>query len=180
MICASPLCHIRLHHWFGGHLPGTVDPTTRQPLEIKLAADLGVGAARVRHVVAVERHHVTEDVCARSCVCGTTKVLTFEWFSLFHDYSWSVLFRQVTAPTRVNNEVQTESQNSEGDVGSTHPRPASTWTPSCGWMQSAFWWSSGPSGWACWSGWTSWAKKARWRCDQKGRPPRHCEGLHLW
>lgn len=78
MICALPLCHIGLHHSFGGHFPGTVDPTTRQPLEIKLAADLGVRAARVRHVVAVERHHVTEDVCARSCVCGTRKVLTFE------------------------------------------------------------------------------------------------------
>lgn len=78
MIRASPLFHIRLHHSFGGHLPGTVDPTTWQPLEVKLAADLGVGAACVRHVVAVERHHVTEDFCARSCVCGTKTVLTFE------------------------------------------------------------------------------------------------------
>lgn len=72
-IRASPLCHICLHHSFGGHFPGTVDPAPWQPLEIKLAADLGVGAARVRHVVAVEWHHVAEDVCARSCVWGKKK-----------------------------------------------------------------------------------------------------------
>lgn len=77
-IRASPLCHVCLHHSFRGHLPGAVDPTTRQPLEIKLAADLGVGAARVRHVVAVERHHVAEDVCARSRVCRTETLLDLE------------------------------------------------------------------------------------------------------
>lgn len=66
---ASPLSHVGLHHCFWRHLPRAVDPSARQPLEIKLTADLGVGSAGVRHVVAVEWHHVTKDVRARSSVC---------------------------------------------------------------------------------------------------------------
>lgn len=66
---ASPLSHVGLHHCFRRHLPRAVDPSARQPLEIKLAADLGVRPAGVRHVVAVEGHHVTKDVRARSSVC---------------------------------------------------------------------------------------------------------------
>lgn len=104
-IHASPLCHICLHHSFGGHFPGTVDPTTWQPLEIKLAADLGVGAARVRHVVAVERHHMAEDVCARSCVCGTKKkVMTFK-VDLNDCYYLKQLFRYFFGRLRIQREL---------------------------------------------------------------------------
>lgn len=53
----------------GGHLPGAVDSIARQTLEVKLAANLGVRPARVGHVVAIERHHVAQDVRRPVLVC---------------------------------------------------------------------------------------------------------------
>lgn len=66
----SPLCHVGIGDGSGRHLPRAVDPATRQALEVKLAADLGVWPAGVRHVIAVEGHHVAEDVGAGIWVCG--------------------------------------------------------------------------------------------------------------
>lgn len=57
-----PLRHIGLRDGSGGHLPGAVDAPAGQAFEVELAADLGVRAAGVGHVVAVEGHHVAEDV----------------------------------------------------------------------------------------------------------------------
>lgn len=34
----------------------------RQPLKVELAAHFGIGAASVRNVVGVKRHHVRENV----------------------------------------------------------------------------------------------------------------------
>lgn len=60
----SPLLHVVIRDGLRGYPPGAVDPPPWQPFEIKLAADLGVWATGVGDVVAVEGHHVTEDVCA--------------------------------------------------------------------------------------------------------------------
>lgn len=59
-----PLGHIGLRDSPGRHLPRAADPPTRQALEIELAADLWIRATRMGDIVAVERHHVAEDVCA--------------------------------------------------------------------------------------------------------------------
>lgn len=48
--------------WLWWDLPWTEGPSPRQPLEIKLTADRWVWTARVRHIIAVEGHHVTCDV----------------------------------------------------------------------------------------------------------------------
>lgn len=45
------------------YAPGAGEAVARQSLKVKLATDLGVGATRVRHIVAVERHHVRQQVC---------------------------------------------------------------------------------------------------------------------
>lgn len=58
----SPLPDILLRDWLRRSFPRTAEPPPRQTLEVKLAADGRVGAAGVRHVVAVEGHHVTRDV----------------------------------------------------------------------------------------------------------------------
>lgn len=57
----------------GGHTPGTGDARPRQPAEVKLAAHLGVGAAGVGDVVAVERHEVGQDLRGGAWVCGGGK-----------------------------------------------------------------------------------------------------------
>lgn len=57
-----PLPDILLRDWLRRYFPRTAELPPRQALEVKLAADGRVGTARVRHVVAVERHHVTGDV----------------------------------------------------------------------------------------------------------------------
>lgn len=67
----SPLCHVGISDGAGRHLPGTVDAAPRQALEVKLAADLGVWATGVGHIVAVEGHHVAQDVGAAVWICGT-------------------------------------------------------------------------------------------------------------
>ncbi len=54
--------HVAVRDGHGRHLPRARHSAARQALEVELAADLGVGAARVRHVVAVEWHHVRQDV----------------------------------------------------------------------------------------------------------------------
>lgn len=59
-----PLLHILLCDWLRWNPPGTGDPPPRQALEVKLTTDRRVRAARVRHIVAVEWHHVTCDVTA--------------------------------------------------------------------------------------------------------------------
>lgn len=50
--------------------PGACNPGTGKSLEVKLAADGGVRAASVRHVVAVEGHHVAQDLGAALGVCS--------------------------------------------------------------------------------------------------------------
>lgn len=67
---ACPLGHIGLRDSPGRHLPRAADPPTRQALEIELAADLWIRATRMGDIVAVERHHVAEDVCAGVRVPG--------------------------------------------------------------------------------------------------------------
>lgn len=67
----SPLRHVGISDSSGRHLPWAVDPATWQPLEVKLAADLGVWPTGVGHIVAVEGHHVAEDVGAGIWICGT-------------------------------------------------------------------------------------------------------------
>lgn len=57
-----PLLDILLRDWLRRYPPRTAEPPPRQTLEVKLAADRRVGTARVRHVIAVEGHHVTRDV----------------------------------------------------------------------------------------------------------------------
>ena len=59
-----PLGHVCLCDSPGRHLPRAVDAPPGQALEIKLAADLGIRATCMGDVIAVERHHVAEDVCA--------------------------------------------------------------------------------------------------------------------
>ena len=61
---AIPLGHVRLGDSPGWHLPRAVDAPTGKALEIELAADLGVWATRMGDIVAVEGHHVAEDVRA--------------------------------------------------------------------------------------------------------------------
>jgi len=67
----SPLCHVGIGDGSRRHLPRAVDPATWQALEVELAADLGVWPTGVGHVVAVEGHHVAEDVGAGVQVCRT-------------------------------------------------------------------------------------------------------------
>lgn len=64
-----PLSHVRLRDGTRWHLPRAVDAPTGQAFEIKLAADLGVRAAGMGDVVAVEGHHMAEDVGAGVGVC---------------------------------------------------------------------------------------------------------------
>lgn len=66
----APLSHIGLRDSPGRHLPRAADTPARQALEIELAADLGIRATRMGDIVAVERHHVAEDVCAGIRVYG--------------------------------------------------------------------------------------------------------------
>lgn len=67
----SPLCHVCISDGAGRHLPGAVYPASRQAFEVKLAANLGVWATGVGHIIAVEGHHVAEDVGAGVWICGT-------------------------------------------------------------------------------------------------------------
>ena len=60
----SPLLDVLLCDWLRRDPPRTEDPPPRQAVEIELTTDRRVRAARVRYVVAVERHHVTCDVTA--------------------------------------------------------------------------------------------------------------------
>lgn len=59
-----PLGYISLRDSPWRHLPGAVDSAAWQPLKVKLATDLWVRPTCVRHIIAVEGHHVTEQVCA--------------------------------------------------------------------------------------------------------------------
>lgn len=66
----SPLSHIGTGDGLGRHFPGTVDAPSRQAFEVKLAADLGVRATGVGHIVTIEGHHVAENVCAGIRIWG--------------------------------------------------------------------------------------------------------------
>lgn len=59
-----PLLDVLLCDWLWRFPPRTEDPTPRKAVEIELTTDRRVRTARVRYVVAVERHHVTGDVTA--------------------------------------------------------------------------------------------------------------------
>ena len=61
----SPLLDIAVGDGLWRDPPGTADPAPRKPLEVKLAADLGVWTTGVGDVITVEGHHVAQDVCAR-------------------------------------------------------------------------------------------------------------------
>ena len=50
-------------------VPRTCNLAAGKTLEVELAADLRVGTARVWHVIAVERHHVTEHVRVAVVIC---------------------------------------------------------------------------------------------------------------
>ena len=65
-----PLCHVELVDLLGGDPPRAGGDAAGEAVEVELAADLGVGAARVRDVVAVERHHVRQHVRAVLVVCN--------------------------------------------------------------------------------------------------------------
>jgi len=43
----------------GGDAPGTRHPVARESFEVKLAANFGVRATSMGHIVAVEWHHVS-------------------------------------------------------------------------------------------------------------------------
>lgn len=59
-----PLLDVLLCDWLRRYSPGTEDPPPWQAVEVELTTDRRVWTARVRHIVAVERHHVTCDVTA--------------------------------------------------------------------------------------------------------------------
>lgn len=65
----APLLDILLCDCLRRDVPGAGDAPPWQSVEVKLAADGRVGAARVRNVVAVKWHHVTCDVTAGGGVC---------------------------------------------------------------------------------------------------------------
>lgn len=60
----SPFLDIPLCDWLRRDPPRAGDAPPRQTVEVELAADGRVGAACVRHIIAVERHHVARDVAA--------------------------------------------------------------------------------------------------------------------
>lgn len=59
-----PLPDVLLCDWLWRYPPRTEDPPPRQAVEVELTTDRRVRTARVRHIVAVEGHHVTRDVTA--------------------------------------------------------------------------------------------------------------------
>lgn len=67
----TPFLNILLCDWLRRDVPGTGDAPPWKAVEVKLAADRRVRAARVGNVVAVKGHHVTCDVTAGGGVCET-------------------------------------------------------------------------------------------------------------
>lgn len=80
----APFLNILLCDWLRRDVPGTGDAPPRQAVEVKLAADGRVRAARVRNVVAVKGHHVTRDVTAGGGVCERQEKKEEDCFGFVH------------------------------------------------------------------------------------------------
>ena len=73
MHACAPGSHVAGADWLRRLVPRTRDLAAGQTLEVELTADFRLGTARVRHVVAVERHHVTKHVRVAAMIYkGTT------------------------------------------------------------------------------------------------------------
>ena len=94
----GPLRDVELVDLLGRDPPGAGGDAAGEAVEVELAADLGVGAAGVGHVVAVEGHHVRQHVRAVLVVPvlqGTNSVEIF-WLEFWLEKSlefWLVIPR---------------------------------------------------------------------------------------
>lgn len=57
-----PVCDIAIGDDLRRHPPRASEAVSRQPLKVKLTADLGVWTTCVWNVVVVERHHVRQHI----------------------------------------------------------------------------------------------------------------------
>lgn len=66
-----PMSDIAISDDLWRHPPRASEAVSRQTLEVKLTADLGVRTACVRNIVVVEWHHVRQHISCAVTVCYT-------------------------------------------------------------------------------------------------------------